>query len=292
MTDFYLPRSLDHLWAALAAAPEAEVYAGGTDLLVRVRREAVRPGALICLERIDKLRVIEDRPEAIFIGAGVTHRRLLDSPVIRRHCPVLAQAVAQLGSPQIRNMGTIGGNVATASPAGDTLPPLVVMGAEVELRHAGGTRHLPLTDFIKGPGRTDLGAGEIVSGVRIPKKPHYTLHHFEKVGRRSALAIAVVSLAACIQPSERGDVKQARLAWGSVGPTVMTVPGAEACLAGRPLGPASLAAAAEAARRALDPIDDVRATADYRRRVAGNLLLRLADCGEEKRRRSGVEMNS
>jgi len=292
MTDFYLPHSLDRLWAALAAAPQAEVYAGGTDLLVRARREAVRPGALICLERIDELKAIDDRDKEVFIGAGTTHSMLLNSPVIRRYCPVLARAVAQLGSPQIRNMGTIGGNVATASPAGDTLPPLVVMGAEVEIRHVGGTRHLPITDFIKGPGRTDLAPGEIVAGVRIRKQPHYTLHHFEKVGRRSALAIAVVSLAACIQLSDRGVVKQVRLAWGSVGPTVMTASGAEACLTGRPLDAAGLAEAAEAARRALDPIDDVRATADYRRRVAGNLLLRLGGCAGEKRGRRYTGTNS
>jgi len=276
MSDFFLPRSLDDLWAALRQAPEAPIYAGGTDFLVRLRQTPVRPPALICIERMDALQTIEEGRDEVRIGACVTHAGLMASPVIRRHFPVLAEAARHLGSPQIRNMGTIGGNIVSASPAGDTLPPLYVLDAQVELRRADHVRRLPVSGFIRGPGQTTLQPGEILTAVRIRKQPGLTVHHFEKVGRRDALAIAVVSLAAGIGLSKEGKVTRVRLAWGSVGPTVMIVPEAEKRLVGRPLETNSLMAAAEAVRRTLVPIDDVRAGADYRRQVAGNLLLRLA----------------
>ncbi len=274
--DFFLPRSLEQLWVLLEDNPGARVYAGGTDLLVQMERGGRRPPALICLERIEQLKVIADQGREIFIGAGVTHSQLLENSLVTRHFPVLSKAVAEIGGPQIRNMGTVGGNVVTASPAGDTLPPLYVLGAEVELLRAGGRQRMPLEAFVRGPGRTALEQGQILGGVWIGKQPDFDVHHFEKVGRRKALAIAVVSLAACIALDGRQVVKQIRLAWGSVGPTVVRVPEAEKFLAGRRLEPETLAQAAAMVRRRVSPIDDVRAPANYRRQVAGNLLLRLA----------------
>jgi len=199
---------------------------------------------------------------------------------------VLAQALVDLGSPPIRNMGTLGGNICTASPAADTLPPLVALGAEVELAsvHAQRlvTRRLPLDQFLLGPGRTALAPGEVLTAVLAPLPPASTgqsgrcVQHFEKVGRRSALAVAVVSLAAVLQLGPRGVVTEARLAWGSVAPTIWRCAEAEAFLTGRTLTLTSLRGAAALVRQQVRPISDVRASADYRREVAGNLLLRLA----------------
>lgn len=270
-----LPSNLDALWQALFDHPEAQLFAGGTDLLVKMRSGLVCPLTLIGLERIEALRQVEDQGETIFIGAACTHESLLNEPLIRKHFPVLVKGLQVLGSPLVRRMGTIGGNLITASPAGDTLPPLYVLEADLELRKRDSLRYLPITDFIRGPGQTVLESGEILSGVRLKKQPGGMIHHFEKVGLRKALAIAVVSLAAILDISKNGIVREAHLAWGSLGPTVVTCREAETALEGRILSRETLERAAARVRSAASPIDDLRAGADYRRQVAGNLLMRL-----------------
>ncbi|BBO91340.1 FAD binding domain-containing protein [Desulfosarcina ovata] len=271
----FLPESLEALWQLLAAHPEARVFSGGTDLLVWLRSKKINPRALVCLDRIDALRGIVEHPKEVWIGAGTTHEALLEAPAIARFFPVLAQALKTLGSPHIRRMGTLGGNIVTASPAGDTLPPLVVLGAQVVLASGNGTRRLALDAFIHGPGKTALVPGEIVSGIVIPKPEEGLLQHFEKVGLRKAMACAVASLAALLAISPDGRIEKARFAWGSVGPGVLRFPDIEASLAGRPFSRESLDAVIPAVRERVAPIDDVRASAEYRRRVAGNLMLRL-----------------
>ncbi|MCE5265769.1 MAG: xanthine dehydrogenase family protein subunit M [Deltaproteobacteria bacterium] len=280
-----LPGTLEELWRLLADRPRSSLYAGGTDLLPEIRSGKTDPPALICLERIPELRGVTETPAAVRLGACTTHAHLLANPVIRKEFPVLVQALKTLGSPLIRQMGTIGGNICTASPAGDTLPPLYVLKAEVELRTHDDRRTLPIAEFITGPRRTQLRPGEIVAAVFLNKSPCHNLHHFEKVGLRKSLACSVASLAAVLNLSEAGIVEAAQLAWGSLGPTVVTSVAAEAELIGRPLSIAALERAADAVRKAISPIDDIRADAAYRRAVAGNLLLRLAHaCGQSQGR--------
>jgi CO/xanthine dehydrogenase FAD-binding subunit len=279
MREVLLPGSLDELWGCFKQQPGAAVYAGGTDLLVGMRNGLVNPQALICLDRIDELKGVRELDESIRIGACATHTQLLDEHLIKNNLPVLRQAIRGIGSPLIRNMGTIGGNICTASPAGDTLPPLYTLKAEVELCSEGGVRRVPIAEFIKGPGSTCLERAEVLAAVLVKKPAEYNLHHFEKVGLRNALACAVVSMAALLRVSPEGVVEKAALAWGSVGPTVITSPQAEEALIGGPLSPASLQKAAALVREAVSPISDVRADADYRRAVAGNLVMRLLDVG-------------
>ena len=140
MTEVFLPRSLEELWDILERYPEAAVYAGGTDLLVKLRSSIARPNYLICVERIEALKGVYDTGEEILIGAGATHTQVLEHPLIKQHFPVLAKAISVLGSPPIRHMGTIGGNIVTASPAGDTLPALYVLAAEVEIQSSNRSR--------------------------------------------------------------------------------------------------------------------------------------------------------
>lgn len=275
MRKVFRPPNLETLWQLMDEEPEARLYVGGTDLLVKMRTGLINPPVLICMEQIEALKGVEDRGEEVFIGAACTQAALLKDPLIRNHFPVLAKALRVLGSPQVRQMGTIGGNLITASPAGDTLPPLVVLNADLELRGRGSNRCLPVKSFIKGPGTTLLEPGEILAGVRLKKQPEFNCHHFEKVGQRKALSIALVSLAAVLNLSDQGIVRKAHLAWGSVGPTVVTCREAEAALEGHLLSLEVLEKAAAIARSAVSPIDDVRAGADYRRQVAGSLLLRL-----------------
>ncbi len=281
MPRWLMPDCLEDLWPALEE-PEARIYAGGTDLLVKLRAGLEEPRQLICLERILELQGIEDRGDRVLLKAGTSLTRIAADPLVRTLFPVLTRAVRVLGSPPIRNMATIGGNICSASPAGDTLPPLYALQAEVSLRSRTNDRRLPLREFIHAPGQTALGPGEILTGVWIPKNPSFNRQHYEKVGQRQALAIAIVSLAALIDLSPEGIIQEIRLAWGSVGPTVVTAPAVEAVLRGRPLTLAGLRDAAGEARRAVGPIDDLRAGADYRREVAGNLLYRLSLLSENR----------
>jgi xanthine dehydrogenase FAD-binding subunit len=270
-----MPDGLEALWSVLDD-PEARIYAGGTDLLVKLRAGLEAPQLLICLERIPELQGIEDRGDRVLIRAGTSLSRIAADPLLSTLFPVLTGAVQVLGSPPIRNMGTVGGNICSASPAGDTLPPLYALQAEVELRSRTRDRRLPIREFIHGPGQTALGPGEIMTGVWIPKNPSFHRQHYEKVGQRQALAIAIVSLAALIDLSPGGIIRDIRLAWGSVGPTIITAPAVEAGLRGRSLTLEAMEEAAREVRRAVAPIDDLRAGADYRREVAGNLLSRLS----------------
>jgi len=265
------PASLEALWPLLENG--ARPMAGGTDLLVRCRRQG--PCEVALLEGIPGLDAIGLDQGLLRIGATATHATMLDHPLVRQSLPVLTQALASLGSPLVRNMGTLGGNIVTASPAGDCLPPLVALDAVVELASRQGTRRMPLAELLVGPGRTALGAGEIILAVFVPPPPPGCLQHFEKVGRRDALAIAVASLAALIARDAAGRVTEARLAVGSLAPTVLRCREGEAFLLGRRLDRETLRALGQGIREVISPIDDVRATAAYRRQVAGNLPLRL-----------------
>ncbi|EHJ47565.1 molybdopterin dehydrogenase FAD-binding [Solidesulfovibrio carbinoliphilus subsp. oakridgensis] len=268
----FRPESLERLWPLLADG--ARAMAGGTDLLVR--REGQAPMDVALLEGIAELAGIAEEQGLVRLGALASHSSLAAHGLVRERLPVLAQALSTLGSPLVRNMGTLGGNIATASPAGDTLPPLYALDALVELASQDGRRRMPLGDMILGPGRTALSPGEIVAAVLVRPPAADARQHFEKVGRRGALAIAVASLAAVISRDADGRVREARLAVGSVGPTVLRCPAAEAALTGQLLTQDVLQEAAGRIRAAVLPIDDLRATAAYRRQVAGNLLLRLA----------------
>ena len=265
------PASLKALWPMLDDG--LSPMAGGTDLLVSGREGPGRGVAL--LETIPGLDAIEMAAEGLRLGALARLAVLERHAALRERLPVLAQAISCLGSPLIRNMGTLGGNLVTASPAGDTLPALLVLDAVVELASRDSRRDLPLAEFLLGPGRTALGPGEILAAVRIPLPPPGALQHFEKVGRRDALAIAVASLAVLVVRDQAGRVVEARLAVGSLAPTARRCPSAEAALSGRRLDREALLEAGRRIRDEISPKDDIRATAAYRREVAGRLPLRL-----------------
>jgi CO/xanthine dehydrogenase FAD-binding subunit len=230
-----------------AEAPAALPIAGGTDVMVEINFDRRRPAALLDLNPITELREWERDQGHVVIGAAVPYTRLIDE--LGTDLPGLAVASRTVGSPQIRNRGTIGGNLGTASPAGDALPPLLVEGAEVEVAKVGATRTLALAEFLVGPKRNALGKEELIVAVRVtPSKSRQT---FMKVGPRNAMVIAVCSLALAVD-REAGEI---RAAYGSAGPVAALV---TAPLAERDGFPERVAAAAS-------PIDDVRGTAAYRR---------------------------
>jgi xanthine dehydrogenase FAD-binding subunit len=264
--------TLDEAVSVVAAG--AVPLAGGTDLLVAWERHT-HPEAVCDLGRVPGLRGIEERAGRVWIGALTTHAEVTRSPLLLAAAPLLREAAGTVGAVQVRTRGTVGGNVANASPAGDVLTALYALDAEVELRGPAGARALPIADFVKGPRRTALAPGEILTGVTFPRPPP-ELQGYEKLGLRAAQAISVVSLAVRLR-LDGGVVRDAALALGSVAPTPVRAPAAEAALRGRPLDAAAVQAAARALSATATPIDDVRASAEYRRAMAGALLSRFLE---------------
>jgi xanthine dehydrogenase FAD-binding subunit len=276
MSAWFLPDCLADALALVDRHPDARLIAGGTDLLVRLRREpSVAP--LVNLERVSELQGVDasSADGVLAIGALTRIAELLRSPLLADRAPLLQRAASDFAAPAIRNMATLGGNLCTASPAGDCLPPLYALGAQVEVASLAARRRLPIADFIRGPGRTALARGEIVTRVLLPARDRFVWQAYEKIGRRQSLAISVVSFAGLLRVDAACCVSAAHLAWGSVGPTVVSAPELAAWLVGKPLDQALIEQAVERARAAVCPIDDLRASAAYRRALAGNLLRRF-----------------
>ncbi len=283
-TEVFLPQSLPEFWDVHGSHPDAAIYHGGTDVLVRLKEAGRTPPAYICLERLPELQVVQDCGETLFVGAGLTHAQILEEPIIAQHWPILPQAVAVLGSPPIRHAGTLGGNLGTASPAGDTLPPLYCLQAEVHLASATGKRSLDIQDFILGPGHTALQPGELILGVQASKSGDWDIHHFEKVGSRQAMTCSLASLAALIKTAPDGCIQDIRLAWGSLGPRIICSKAIHKKTLGKPLNAQTLNSLADMIEEEISPIDDQRASAHYRRQLAHNLVLRLVqDASHETR---------
>jgi CO/xanthine dehydrogenase FAD-binding subunit len=273
----HLPVSVDAAVSALAAEPAATVLAGGTDLMVEVNEGRRRPGSsLVVVNRIPELRSWRRSADAssVTIGAAVSWSELVEGPLAEM-IPALAQASRTVGSPQIRNAGTLGGNLATCSPAGDGLPVLAALGATVELASASGRRSLPVGDFMLGVKRTALGPGEIIVSVTLPIVDGW--QGYAKVGVRNAMVIAVASACVVLDRATRSVA----VALGSVGPTVLRCPEAEEYLAGvidwdrLEARVDDLVRFRELVSAASRPISDHRSTADYRRHAVGVLAQRL-----------------
>jgi CO/xanthine dehydrogenase FAD-binding subunit len=267
------PTRLDEALAALADTPGAEILAGGTDLMVEVNHGSRRPQAVVAVARVAELRGWAVDGAALRIGAATTYTDLLAGDIAAL-APALAAASRTVGSPQIRNAGTIGGNLGTASPAGDTLPVLVALDAEVELASVRGTRRLSVADFITGPKRTAREPDELLVAVRIPPASPADGQEYLKVGTRNAMVIAVASCAVIVDRASH----HVRVGLGSVGPRPLRAPEAEAWAdahvdwsSGQLNDPAEFGRLVAAAAR---PIDDHRSTADYRRHAVGVLAAR------------------
>jgi CO/xanthine dehydrogenase FAD-binding subunit len=237
--------------------------AGCTDLYVDLNFGTLRYTRFLNLWKLDTLRRIERRGTTLSIGALTTYTALIQSALVNRHMPMLASAAREVGGVQIQNRGTLGGNVANASPAGDTLPVLAAADAVVVLRSAGDERRVPLTRFYSGYRKTVARRDELIVAFELPAIEGRQF--FRKVGTRAAQAISKVVMAAVIGSGPP------RIALGSVAPTVIRLPKTEALLAAN----GSLEAAQTAMAYEIAPIDDIRSTADYRRRVAANLLARF-----------------
>ena len=273
--EFLAPPDLAAALATRAERPDALPIAGGTDVMVELNLGDHRPPALLDLTRVAELRGHQNTAEGVRLGAGVTYAELV-ADLAGQH-PALAAAARTVGSPQIRNRGTVGGNLGTASPAGDAHPPLLALGADVELASVRGTRRVPAAEFFTGPGRSVLAPDELVTAVHVP--PAGPGQVFSKVGARNAMVIAVCSLAVLVDPATR----RVGTGIGSAGPTPLRATDAEDYLAEEldacgwamaALPPAVLERFGSVVAAAARPIDDLRGSAAYRRHALAVLARR------------------
>ncbi|WP_019633161.1 FAD binding domain-containing protein [Actinomadura atramentaria] len=272
--DFLRPATWADALAAKAARPGALPLQGGTDVMVELNFDVRRPAALLDLSGIAELRDWEEDGPVLRIGAGVPYARIIDE--LGARLPGLAQAARTVGSPQIRNRGTLGGNLGAASPAGDGHPPLLAGGAAVEVESAArGVRTIPVGDFFTGVKRNALESDELIRAVRVPPAPGP--QYFAKIGTRNAMVIAVCSFALALDPVRRA----VGTGVGSAGPTPLRAAAAEEFLAARldwagrgPLDAGVAREFGELVRAAAAPIDDVRGTAAYRRHALSVLARR------------------
>jgi CO/xanthine dehydrogenase FAD-binding subunit len=268
---FLAPTALDE--ALTAAAAGHRPVAGGTDLVVGTRQgKWPMPDDLVALDRIAELRGIDETADGLRIGATTSHATLATHPAIRERWTAIADAASIVGSPATRHLGTIGGNVANASPAAETSGPLLCFEAEVDLRSTAGSRRVGLADVFTGPGRTSLVPGEIIVAVVVPELAGAGSCYVRLEFRRQ-MEIAVVGATAVVR-LEGGVIRDARIAITALAPTVRRVPAAEAALVGSDGGPAAAAEAGRLAAEAATPISDVRASLDYRTAMAAVVVRR------------------
>ncbi len=271
---FHLPASLPDLLALRAAHPAAWLLAGGTDLNLRISDHRETPAEVICLLNVPELHRLEARPDALLIGAAVPYRRLLDLCRAEPGFAPLAGLLARLGSRQIRGLGTLGGNLGTASPIGDALPPLVALGATLRLASVRGAREMPVEAFLTGYRRNALAPDEVIERITLPRPPAGAHLACEKISKRHDQDIATVGAALLVR-EQAGVVAEARLAFGGVGATVLRAARAEAALIGRAFDEAAIAAATAALEADIAPLSDLRGSAAYRLAAAQGLLRRL-----------------
>jgi carbon-monoxide dehydrogenase medium subunit len=279
--EYLVPTSLEEALAMLRECQgQARVIAGGTDLIIQLKKKEVTARCLVDITHLDELKGIELENGFIRVGACVTHQELASSPLIRERAAALAEGAAQVGSPQIRNMGTVGGNIVNAQPAADTIVPLMALEAEVEVAAAAGTRRDPLGGFCVGPGQCTLDAtAEILTAVWFrPLGPHQG-SAFERLAKRKALALPVLNAAAVVVLNDTGDAfQEVRLAVSPIGPTPARALGAEEALKGAAVEAQAIAAAMETAAQGARPRSNpLRGSQEYRQEMVKVLLRRAIE---------------
>jgi carbon-monoxide dehydrogenase medium subunit len=275
--EYAAANSVDEALNLLARfSPDGMVIAGGTDLLVRMKRNQVLPKVLVDIAGIPEFHGIELTGEGLRIGSMVTHAEIVASPLINQHAPVLAASSASIGAPQTRSLGTIGGNLASCVPSMDTGPALLVLDAIVTVAQADGRRQMPLEKFFVGPRCSVLTPEQLLVEIHIPTERLGKPSGFAKFGRRKGMSLALVNAAACAELDQGGKrFIRARLALGAVAPTPMRARRAEAFLEGKPVQGEIFAEAGAIASGEARPIDDLRASAEYRRELIKVLTCRV-----------------
>lgn len=270
--DTLSPGTLQEALEILAREGEGvKVIAGGTDLVVQVLERRKSPRLLLNLSRIGDLREIGEDGETVRIGALVTHRQIERSPILKRRAPLLCEAALLIGSPQLRNLATIGGNIMNASPVADSTPPLMALDATVSLRSARGERKIPLRAFFLGPGKTVIRRDELLAEVSFAGLGPDAASFYERLGQRRLLSISKVGVALAAR-RDGAALRGVSISLGAVASTVIMAPRTAAFIEGKPLGDEVAREAARIAEKESRAITDLRSTESYRNRMAGALL--------------------
>lgn len=279
--EHHRPTKLTEFLDLLAAhSSSAKIVAGGTDLLIKMRAGVASPAHLISINNIEELRgVTYDDRNGLVIGGAARITDVGLHPKVRIHYPGLTYACDVMATVQVRNMATVAGNLANAAPSADTAAPLLVHDAELLLTQSGGKRQAKLSEFFTGPGMTIIKSQEIIESILVPPPPVRSGSSYMRLSARSKVDIVAVSVAGMLTLSASGEIETARIALAAVAPTPLMVPEAADMLIGKKPSEELFAKAAAAAKQASKPIDDVRATAAYRRGMVEVLTGRvLADC--------------
>ena len=294
--EYLVPTSLEEALAMLEERQgQARVIAGGTDLIVQLKKKEVAARCLVDISNLDELKGIELEDGFIRIGACVTHQELASSSLIRERAAALAEGASQVGSPQIRHMGTVGGNIVNAQPAADTVVPLMALDAEVEVATAAGIRREPLAGIYVGPGQCTVDAtAEILIAVRFRALGPNQGSAFERLAKRRALSLPILNAAVVVTLNDQGDTfQEVRLAAGPAAPTPFRARRAEEALRGAPVEAQAIAAALElAAQEARPRTNPVRGSQEYRRWMVEVLLRRAIERavqGAREQRSRGAE---
>lgn len=273
--EFHSPRSLPETLGLLTRYDgKARVLAGGSDLVPKLLKGTLDLDAVISLRHVEELRGIDfDEADGLTIGATARHNEVLSHDAVRSRYPDLVEALSQLATVQVRNMGTIAGNLCNASPCADSAPPLLAHEASLEIIGPDGERALPLDEFFLGPGQTALAPGEILTSIHVPLPPAGAGFAFRSISARSNVDMSAVSVGVMLR-LEKSRVADARIFLGAVGPTTLRASSAEAVLRDKAATDALAKEAGEAAASEAKPISDVRASARWRRRMVGVLTTR------------------
>jgi CO/xanthine dehydrogenase FAD-binding subunit len=272
--DYQAPRSVEELGSLLDAhGKSARVFAGGTDLLIKMRAGSVRPDLLVDVKGIAEMNTLQFVDGELMIGAAVCCRTLYENTDVCRAYPALTEAASVVGGVQNQGRATVGGNICNASPSADLVPPLIASGAVAWIRNKSGLREQPIEELFLGPGETSISAAEALCSVRLPRVLACQGVKFIRFTPRNEMDIAVANVAVSVELDEQCQVFQsARIALGAVAPTPLLAREAGDCLSGQPVSDASIEMAAKLARNAVDPIDDMRGSASQRRHLVGVLV--------------------
>ena len=276
--DFHEPASIDEACEIMATyGPKAKLLAGGTDLMVNMKKKILAPDHLVCLSKIAPMHSIEEKGDQIVIGGRYTVAELTVDALVGKKLGALSAGARALGSPLVRNRATIGGNIGTARPAADLPPSLIAYGSTVTLQSSKGKREVLLGEFFKGPGFTEMLPEEILTQINVPTPQAGEGAGYINLGVRKAQDCNVVNVASFIALEKNGNIKDARIVMGSVGPTPLRAGSAEDVLKGQKPSEDLFRKAGEAARQDCTPIDDFRGQASYRKAMVGVLTKRTLD---------------
>ncbi len=264
--------------------PGSRVLAGGTDIIPKMRQGKFSAKNLIDATGIESLRSISDQGKEISLGAFVTHQEIADSQLLKNVNPGLIKAAESIGCAQTRARGTLGGNIANASPAADLIPPLLVFNASLLVQNLDGERKLPLEKFIKGPGKTDLQSGEFIHSISFSPLPGRWGSDFIKIGKRMGMAISVVNISAAVVLDGEGFITDVRIALGAVAPVVLRLRKTEEFLLGKKPDPKNVKFAVDICQKEISPITDIRSTDQYRLHSAGVILERVLESSIQQAR--------